>query len=142
MRRGFSLLELVVVLSVTGTLLAIAVPPLVRWRASLAVHEASGEVISFYHTARYAALLRATRVRLEFGPDTLKAVYEGTSADSTFLIRPGPSRLDVALTATRPVIEIAPNGLGWGAANTTLVFRRGSVADTLTTSRLGRLRRR
>jgi prepilin-type N-terminal cleavage/methylation domain-containing protein len=130
MRRGFSLLELVVVLSVTGTLLAIAVPPLVRWRESAAVRQASWEVISFYHTARYAAILRATRVRLEFGPDTLKAVYEGPS-DST-----------VALTVTRPVIEIAPNGLGWGAANTTLVFRRGAAADTLTTSRLGRLRRR
>jgi prepilin-type N-terminal cleavage/methylation domain-containing protein len=141
MRRGFSLLELVVVLSVTGTLLAIAVPPLVRWRESAAVRQASWEVISFYHTARYAAILRATRVRLEFGPDTLKAVYEGPS-DSTFLARSGPSRLGVALTVTRPVIEIAPNGLGWGAANTTLVFRRGTAADTLTTSRLGRLRRR
>lgn len=141
MRRGFSLLELVVVLGVTGTLLAIAVPPLARWRESAAVREASWEVISFYHTARYAAILRATRVRLEFGPDTLRAVYEGLT-DSAFLVRPGPSRLGVALAVTRPVIEIAPNGIGWGVANTTLIFRRGTAADTLTTSRLGRMRRR
>jgi prepilin-type N-terminal cleavage/methylation domain-containing protein len=141
MRRGFSLLELVVVLGVTGTLLAIAVPPVVRWRDGATVRQAAWEVISFYHTARYAAILRATRVRLEFAPDTLTAVYEGAT-DSTFLGRSGPSRLGVALTVTRPVIEIAPNGLGWGAANTTLVFRRGAAADTLTTSRLGRLRRR
>ena len=141
MRRGFSLPEIVVVLGVTGTLLVLATPPFVRWRDAAAVHEASWEVISFYHTARYAALLRATRVRLEFGPDTLRAVYEGVT-DSTFLVRPGPARLGVALTVTRRVIEVAPNGLGWGAANTTLVFRRGAAADTLTTSRLGRLRRR
>jgi prepilin-type N-terminal cleavage/methylation domain-containing protein len=141
MRRGFSLIEMVVVLGVTGTLLALAVPPLVRWRDGIAVRAASWDVISFYHTARYAAILRGTRVRLELGPDTLRAVYEGL-ADSTFLVRPGPSRRGVALTVTRPAIAIAPNGLGWGAANTTLVFRRGPVADTLTTSRLGRLRRR
>jgi len=141
MRRGFSLLELVVVLGVTGTLLALSGPRLVRRWESAVVRQASGEAISFYHTGRYAAILRATRVRLEFGPDTLKAVYEGLT-DSTFLKRPGPSRLGVALTASRPVIEIAPNGLGWGAANTTLIFRRGTAADTLTTSRLGRLRRR
>jgi len=35
----------------------------------------------------------------------------------------------------------APNGLGYGASNLTLVLRRGERAETLVVSRLGRVRR-
>jgi prepilin-type N-terminal cleavage/methylation domain-containing protein len=140
MRRGYTLLELLVVLTIFGILLALVAP---RWsghRDRLAVHRATTEVASFYHTARYAAILRARPVRLEFAAAGLRAVYE-SPADSTFLERPGPDRHGVALEASRAVIRIGPDGLGFGAANTRLVLRRGAAADTLTTSRLGRLKR-
>jgi len=35
----------------------------------------------------------------------------------------------------------APNGLGYGASNLTVVLRRGSAAETIFVSRLGRVRR-
>jgi hypothetical protein len=38
------------------------------------------------------------------------------------------------------VIRVGPNGIGWGAANTQLILRRGAAAESLTTSRLGRLK--
>jgi prepilin-type N-terminal cleavage/methylation domain-containing protein len=140
MRRGYSLLELLVVLTLLGILLALLAP---RWsgqRDRLAVHRATTEVASFYHAARYGAILRARPVRLEFAADGLRAVYE-SPGDSTFLERAGPARHGVALEATRSVIRIGPDGLGFGAANTRLVLRRGAAADTLTTSRLGRMKR-
>jgi hypothetical protein len=68
------------------------------------------------------------------------AVYEA-ALDSTFLVRPGPARHGVVLLASRAVIRLDPTGLGFGAANSTLVLRRGAVAESLTTSRLGRLKR-
>jgi hypothetical protein len=46
----------------------------------------------------------------------------------------------VALEATRDSLAYGPDGLGVGAANLRLVLRRGAAADTLSVSRLGRVR--
>jgi prepilin-type N-terminal cleavage/methylation domain-containing protein len=140
MRRGFTILEVLVVLTIAAVLLALAVPRWALRRDRLAVGRAAAEVASFYHTARYAAILRARQVRIEFAAASLRAVYEGAT-DSTFLVRAGPARHGVAFAASRTTIRIAPNGVGYGAANTRLVLSRGAAADTLTTSRLGRLKR-
>jgi len=133
------LIELLVVVTISGVLLGIAAPRWARYQDRLAVHRATAEVANFYGVARYAAILRSQQVRMEFAADVLRAVYEGAS-DSTFLTRPGPSRYGVSLKASRSVIRIAPNGLGYGAANAKFVLRRGGAADSLTTSRLGRLK--
>jgi hypothetical protein len=46
----------------------------------------------------------------------------------------------VSLGTTRDSIVFDARGLGYGAANLTLVARRGSAAETLVVSRLGRVR--
>ncbi len=140
MQRGVTLMELVVVLVIVGTLSALAFPRAAGWLDWIAVDRATGEVASFYTTARFAAIYRSQRVRLELREDSLRAVFEGVT-DSVFLRWPGPVRHGVRLTASRTVIRILPNGLGFGAANTKLVLRRGVAAESLTTSRLGRLKR-
>jgi len=138
--RGVTLIELLLVLSVVGILLAIAVPRYARVADAMATERAARDLATFYAQARYGAIYRGTRVRIEFTADSLRAVYESVR-DSVFLLRPGPSRYGVTLTASRSVIRIYPNGFGAGAANTKLVVRRGVSADSLTTSRLGRLKR-
>jgi hypothetical protein len=47
----------------------------------------------------------------------------------------------VRLSTSRDSIAFDVRGLGYGAANLTLVARRGSAAETLVVSRLGRVRR-
>jgi prepilin-type N-terminal cleavage/methylation domain-containing protein len=140
MRRGMSLVELTIVLSLIGSALLLTLPTIRGWGDRLAVRRASLEIAGFYQTARWAAVYRSSRVLVEFGPESLQAAYEGTE-DSLFLARPGPARHGVSMTVTRPEIRVRPSGLGWGAANTKLVLRRGAAAESLTTSRLGRLRR-
>jgi prepilin-type N-terminal cleavage/methylation domain-containing protein len=140
MPRGWTLLELLVVLAVTALLAGLTLPRLADWLDHIAVRRASGETAAFYATARFAAVLQATPVRVEFGPGRLVAAFEGPH-DSTFLERPGPADGRVSFSASRPVIRIYPTGMGAGGSNTTLVFRRGRHEARITISRLGRLRR-
>lgn len=140
MRRGVTLLEVIAVLAVVGVVLAITAPRLTSWKDRLAVERATGEIVSFYWQARTSAIFRGTRVRLTLGGDSLQASFEGVT-DSIFLTRSGPRRHGVSLIVSRPVIRIYANGFGLGAANTKIVLRRGVAAESLTTSRLGRLKR-
>jgi prepilin-type N-terminal cleavage/methylation domain-containing protein len=138
--RGVSLLELLFVLVVIAILLGLVAPRFARVRDTMATDRAARELALFYAQARYGAILRGTRVRIEFGVDSLRAVYESVQ-DSVFILRPGPGRLGVSLTTSRSVIRIYPNGFGLGAANTKLIVQRGTAAESLTTSRLGRMKR-
>ena len=140
MRKGFTLLELSMATVLLGLMVLVALPALGAWRDRGAVRLATSELMAFYHAARHSALVRGTRVRVSLGEDSFEAAFEGVD-DSTFLVRPGPAAHGVALVASRRVFRIHPNGLGRAGANATLVLRRGQAAESLTTSRLGRLRR-
>src|ERR1051325_10927295 len=133
-----TLVETVMVLTLVGLLTLGFAPRIADWRDRLAVRRAADEEAVFYGAARFGALLRGSRVRIELTPDSLCAIYESTS-DSVFMRQDGPARDDVSRSTSRLILRILPNGLGAGGSNTTLVLRRGVYAESLTTSRLGRL---
>lgn len=139
MRRGTTLIELLIALIATAVIIAISVPTMARQLDRIAVQRAMNELSGFYHSARLAAVVRGQQIRLSFGADSLVASYVGL--DSAFLTVPGPARLRVSFSTSRPEILLQANGLGWGAANTKIVVRRGGAADSMSTSILGRLRR-
>ncbi len=142
MKAGLTLVEIVIVLAIVGILAALGTPRFGKALHRLAVARSRHETISFYRSARFAAIVRGKPVRIEFGRDSLVAVFEGHGhPDTVFMRRAGPAAHGVAMTVSRPTIRISVTGLGYGAANTKLVFRRGTVADSLATSRIGRIRR-
>jgi len=47
----------------------------------------------------------------------------------------------VALEVSNPVVVFDPIGLAWGLSNTKVVLRRGVRSETITLSRLGRVKR-
>lgn len=140
MRRGVTLLELMAVLAIIGIASAFAVPRVQAWLDRLAVEQAVSDLTSFYRRARLAAVFQNTSVRVEFSADTLRAYLEFFGGEEV-LLSPGPARHGASLAASRRTIRFNPNGLGMGGANTRLVVMRGLHAETLTTSRLGRLKR-
>ena len=58
--------------------------------------------------------------------------------DTVFARDVGATRR-TTIAVTRDSITYAPTGLGYGAANTRIIVARGRWADTITTSRLGRV---
>jgi Tfp pilus assembly protein FimT len=139
MRPGTTLVEVGIVLALAALVLAMGLP---RWRDYLdraAVAAASNSAAAALDAARHAAarggILTAVRV------DQTRNSLTVSSGSDTLLLLPLGRVHSVTLRASRDSITFAPNGFGYGAANTRLIIVRGAAAETLTVSRLGRIRR-
>jgi Tfp pilus assembly protein FimT len=137
-RTGHSLIQLLIALVILGILAAIAVPGLAAWRDRAAVHDARIELAVTLAAARTAAIARGERIAVAIDSAAGRVVVASDS--NRVAVRPLQSEFGVTLSATRDTVSLAPNGQGYGATNTTVILRRGGHADTVTISRLGRVR--
>jgi len=139
MRRGTTLIEIGVTISILGVMASLTFPRFGAYRDRIAVDAATSSTLSLLATARHAALRRATRTAVHL--DTAGAIISVVSGIDTIENRPLGEVHGVSLSTTRDSIAFAPSGLGFGAANTQIILRRGAAADTVAVSRLGRARR-
>ncbi len=140
MRRGLTLAELVVVLAILATVMAVTLPRLVGIRDWIAVDDAAHEVTAAISVARSAAVMRGTRSRAVIAADSLRIDrWHGDSWEDMHRW-PGPDRRGVALEVSNPMVVFDPIGVAWGPSNTKIVLRRGTRAVTITVSRLGRVK--
>jgi Tfp pilus assembly protein FimT len=137
-RRGVTIAELVVTLGVLGVLTSIAVPRAAALIDRFSVKGATQDVVLALAAARAAASQRGAYASFVADPRTgrLRVVSGG----ETLLERDVLHTRGVRLEASRESVTFAPGGLGWGAANTTVVVSRGTRSDTVVMSRLGRVR--
>jgi Tfp pilus assembly protein FimT len=138
MRRGLTLAELVVVCTLTVLVAGIALPRTRHLLDGLRLRQAAHEVAAAATLARAAAIRRAAyaRVVVDEAAGTLQVESDGDT-----LLRRDLTRLHrVALRASRDTVTYAPTGLGFGVANSTIVVSIGQRAETVTVSRLGRMR--
>jgi prepilin-type N-terminal cleavage/methylation domain-containing protein len=138
-RAGHTLVELSLVLTIIGLLSMIAAHEATLYLDRVAVRSAMAEAAALVARARDEALAQRTVVSLSV--DTVAATL-ALSARGEPLARHALGQAHgVRLSTSRDSISFDVRGLGYGAANLTLVARRGSAADTLVVSRLGRVRR-
>jgi Tfp pilus assembly protein FimT len=139
MRRGITLLELALAMAIAGLVVAAGVSGAQRMLDGMSVRAATGEAHTLFGAARQLAILRGRRVTLQI--DTSRGRLVVVANADTLRLRELTEVHGVRLAATRLATTYEANGLGYGASNLTLVLTRGRAADTLTVSRLGRVRR-
>lgn len=135
-RAGFSSLEQLIVLSLLSALALLTIASGAPLLEAAAMETAVRDATSLFAFARDHALSSGERtaVRVDATHHRL-LVHAGrdTLAAADFALRA------VRLSASRDSMAYAPSGLGVGAANLTLILTRGSRADTIVVSRLGRV---
>ncbi len=137
-RDGVTLVELCLVLALVGILASIATRQIRRYLDRAAVRAAVAEAATVVLRARDDAMAPRTPVSVRI--DTTNAALE-LSARGVVLSRAALGHAHgVALSATRDSLTYDVRGLGYGAANLTMVARRGAAAESLVVSRLGRVR--
>jgi Tfp pilus assembly protein FimT len=135
---GHTLLEVVMVLCIIGLVTVPVVHALAAQLDRIAVRSAIAEAAGAMARARDEALTRRTLVAVRI--DERSATLALRAGEHALARYPLGHAHGVTLTSTRDSIAFDPRGLGYGAANLTLVARRGAAADTLVVSRLGRVR--
>lgn len=136
--RGFSLIELVLVVMIIGLTTLMGIGQLQRHLDRIATRDAVRSAGSVVARARDEAVALHTAVSVKI--DTLSASIELRAHGASFARTPLGDVYGVKLVTTRDSITFDVRGLGYGAANLTLIARRGSARDTLVVSRLGRVR--
>ena len=137
-RKASTLAELLIALAVLGVLASVAVPRAASLVDRISVKGATQDVVLALATARAAASRHAAYV--SFVADPRAGKVRVVSGGEILFERDVLHSRGVRIEASRESITFSPGGLGWGAANTTVVVSRGSRADTIVMSRLGRVR--
>ena len=137
-RRGATLIEAALVVALTAILCGIAIPRAERLLDRIELRGAVTEIEMMFAVARHAAIARASQVSLDI--DLQRRVVSVRQGAVPIRSRAVGSSHGVDLYANRTSITYAPNGVGYGAANLSLIVSRSGLVDTIVVSRLGRVR--
>lgn len=138
MRRAFTLLETTIVLTIAAVLLAMVAQRFAAARDRSAVRSALADLGSAFSLARQAAMTRRSLVAVVL--DTAGGAVEVRAAGERILRRDLGATYGIVLRANRDSAVYDARGLGFGASNLSVTARRGRIVDTLSMSRLGRVR--
>jgi type II secretory pathway pseudopilin PulG len=139
MRRAFTIIESTLCVCLIGLLAAIAAPSVSRLFDAIEVREAAIEVETMFSSARHLAIARGAQATVEI--DTARRVVAVTIGTDTLRKRELGKDHRVQLKSSRPSVAYSAIGVGYGAANVTVVITRNASCDSVVVSRLGRVRR-
>lgn len=137
-RSGFTIVETTVVLALSSALAAISLPRAWSFIDRVEVSGAVTEIESMFSLARHTAIARGEFVSVDM--DAGRNTVSIRSGNETIRSREVGLAHGVTLSTNRATVSYSPIGVGYGAANLSLVVTRGRSADTVVVSRLGRVR--
>jgi len=143
MRRGFTLIEVLIVIGIVGILTAVVVPGFGRAADRWAVEHQTMRIVLAYRQAWVTARSQQRLALLRISADsiTIRTTRSSGSPDTMVVsVEPGPSLAGVDLQSPAHTAVFGPDGIGMGAANATHVLVKGSATRRIVVSRLGRVR--
>ena len=140
MRKGLSILEVLVVVVIVGLLLLITLPRLERPLASITVESEVQRLTRAHMRARMIAVTRSRTAVLHLRPDSLTIGLVERGDTVPWWSEPGPATRNVTLTGPSRSVLITPTALGLGLSNGTWTVTYRGVTRSMVLSRLGRMR--
>lgn len=137
-RPGLTVVELVLVCILAGLVAGIVLPRAAGALDHVRLQQAAHEVAGAVTLARAAAIRRAAYARVVV--DAPAGQLRVESGADTLWRRDLRAMHRVTVRTSRDTITYAPNGLGYGVANATIIVSLRARAETVTVSRLGRMR--
>ena len=137
-RSAFSLLELLLVLVIIGIVTVIAMPQTRHLLDTMAVRGAASDATVMLQLARHTAMTRGERISVDI--DSAPARLTLRAGSDTLRKRNEQVIHGVRFRVTRSPVVYTQLGMGFGVSNLTLYVTRGAAAETVTVSRLGRIR--
>jgi prepilin-type N-terminal cleavage/methylation domain-containing protein len=141
MPRGFTLVELLLTMTLAGALLALAVPGLGALRDRLAVDAAASAIIAAHTRARIVARIERRVAILALSPDSIILRVVRSPGDTLERWRDqGPGTGGVTTAGLPRTVLFAASGVTMGLANGTYSVSRGGFRRQVIVSRYGRIR--
>ncbi|MEO7363220.1 MAG: hypothetical protein ABI120_23000 [Gemmatimonadaceae bacterium] len=137
-RAGTTLVEQIVILAMVGVLTALVVRSIGQQLDKLAVRGAAREARDVFASAREFAVARGVRTAVQIDP-LIAELSAHASADTIAVRRLGVLH-GVTVSTSRDSMAYSPSGLGYGASNLRIIVVKRAAAETVTISRLGRVR--
>ncbi|MEP6763329.1 MAG: hypothetical protein ABJB66_03410 [Gemmatimonadaceae bacterium] len=137
-KHGTTIVEQLVILVVVGIMAAIVVRSIAGALDVLAVRGAVREIKDVFAAAREYAVAAGVRTAVQIEP--LPARVSALAGSDTVVVRPLALLHQVSLVTSRDSMAYSPSGLGYGASNLRVIVSRHTTAETVTVSRLGRVR--
>ena len=139
-RSGFSLIELLIAVTLLGLLLAIAAPRVQEASTTQNVRSARAAVANLYARARIYAVQQRVPVTLQFGDSTAWITAPlGAGLDTIGSVAQLGREFGVAVAASGSV-SISPLGMVNAGTPITVTVTKGSHSDSLAISGYGRLK--
>ena len=138
MGRGATMIELTIALAIVSAICAITIPRASGFIDRIEVRGAVTEIESLFSLARHVAIARGGQSVLDI--DTTGGVLTLSSGTEVVTSRDVGAAHGVSIESNRTSMTYSPIGVGYGAANFSIVITRNAAVDTVIISRLGRVR--
>jgi|ABSP01.1.fsa_nt_gi prepilin-type N-terminal cleavage/methylation domain-containing protein len=141
MKRGSTLLEVLVVLAIAGVVALIGLLPIGALHDRLAVDQVTEALTSAHTRARLVAMAERRIAVLTLTADSVVLRVVESAADTVIRWRGmGPAAEGVTAAGVPRQIFFGPSGVTIGVANGSYLLTRGSARRQIIVSRYGRVR--